>query len=94
MKILMTNGSLMKVKSIAECSSILLTCIKRKRVLKTIFGLYESGSFTKVLLYSLYIKMRKALLQENLILLHANNKGTGQPVHLGSLICEIVILFL
>ena len=30
-KILMTNGSLMKVESIAECSpsEILLTCIKR-----------------------------------------------------------------
>ena len=32
-KVLMTNGSLMKVKSIAECplehSAILLTCIKR-----------------------------------------------------------------
>ena len=28
-KILMANGSLMKVQSIAECSAILLTCIKR-----------------------------------------------------------------
>ena len=28
-KSLMTNGSLMKVESIAECSAILLTCIKR-----------------------------------------------------------------
>ena len=27
-KILMTNGSLMKVKSIADCPVILLTCIK------------------------------------------------------------------
>ena len=27
-KILVTNGRLMKVKSIAECSAILLTCIK------------------------------------------------------------------
>ena len=35
-KILKTNGSLMKVESIAEClehSAILLTCIKRKLVL-------------------------------------------------------------
>ena len=42
-KILMTNGSLMKVESIAECSlehsAILLTCIKQKSVLKLIFGL-------------------------------------------------------
>ena len=40
----MTNGILMKVKSIAECSqlehsAILLTCIKRQSVLKTSFGL-------------------------------------------------------
>ena len=28
-KILMTNGSLMKVESIAECFAILLNCIKR-----------------------------------------------------------------
>ena len=27
-KILITNGSLMKVESIAECSAILLNCIK------------------------------------------------------------------
>ena len=32
-KILMTNGSLMKVESIAECSAIILTCIKRWLVL-------------------------------------------------------------
>ena len=36
-KVLKTNGSLMKVKSIAECSAILLTCIKRYSVLKTNF---------------------------------------------------------
>ena len=44
-KNLMTNGSLIKVKSIAECSNgghsaILLTCIKRLLVLKTKFGLF------------------------------------------------------
>ena len=41
-KIAMTNGSLMKGESIAECplkhSAILLTCIKQKFVLKNIFG--------------------------------------------------------
>ena len=38
-KILLTNGSLMKVESIAECShsAILLTCIQRKSVLKKQF---------------------------------------------------------
>ena len=43
---LMTNGSLMKVESIAECSplehsAILLTCIKHELVLKTNFGILE-----------------------------------------------------
>ena len=35
----MTNGSLMKVESIAEHSAILLTCIKQNLVFKTNFGL-------------------------------------------------------
>ena len=34
-----------------EHSAILLTCIKRLSILKTIFGLFESGRFTQVLLY-------------------------------------------
>ena len=50
-KILMTNGRLMKVENIAKCSlehsAILLTCIKRHSVSKTIFFcLSESGRFT------------------------------------------------
>ena len=39
-KVLIENGSLMKVKSIAEClehSAILLTCIKQYLVLKSNF---------------------------------------------------------
>ena len=53
-KILMTNGSLMKVKSIAECSpwSILqyfLPALSDNWSLKPIFGLFESGCFTQVL---------------------------------------------
>ena len=56
--ILMTDGSLMKVESIAECSplehsAILLTCIKRQLVLKTNLCFFESGRFTQVLLYIL-----------------------------------------
>ena len=39
----MTNGSLMKVKSIAECSPW-----------KPIFCLLESGRFTQVLLYCIF----------------------------------------
>ena len=34
-----------------EHSAILLTCIKQKSVLKTIFGLFDSGHFRQVLLY-------------------------------------------
>ena len=54
-KILMTNGSLMKVESIVECSplersAILLTCIKRLSVLITNFGLFLSGRLRQVLL--------------------------------------------
>ena len=52
----MTNGSLMKVKSIAECSkgSILQyfwPALSDNRSWKPIFGLLESGRFTQVLLY-------------------------------------------
>ena len=32
-------------------TAILLICIKRKSALKTIFGLFESGRFTQILLY-------------------------------------------
>ena len=43
----MTNGSLIKLESFAEeHSAILLTCIMQ------IFGLFESGPFTQVLLYT------------------------------------------
>ena len=52
----MTNGSLMKVKSIAECSpwSILQyfwPALSDNWSWKPIFGLSENGHFTQVLLY-------------------------------------------
>ena len=52
----MTNGSLMKVQSIAECSpwSILQyfwPVLSDNWSWKPIFGLFESGRFTQVLLY-------------------------------------------
>ena len=55
-KILMTNGSLMKVKSIAECSpwSILQyfrPALSDNWSSEPICGLFESGHFTQVLLY-------------------------------------------
>ena len=55
-KIIMTNGSLMKVESIAECSplSILqyfLPALSENWSWKPILGLFESGRFWQVLLY-------------------------------------------
>ena len=52
----MTNGSLMKVESIAECSvwSILQyfwPALSDNLSWKPILGLFESDSFTQVLLY-------------------------------------------
>ena len=49
-KILMTNGTLMKVESIAECSpwsilQLLLTCIKQQLVLKIIFWSFWEWPF-------------------------------------------------
>ena len=61
--ILMTNGSLMKVKGIAECSpwSILqyfspaLSNNWSWKPLYGIYGLFESGRFTQGLMYALII---------------------------------------
>ena len=55
-KILMTNGSLMKVESIAECSkgSILQyfwPALSDNQCWKPNLGVFESGRFTQVLLY-------------------------------------------
>ena len=52
-KVLMTNGSLMKVESIAECSpwSILqyfCPALSNNWSYNPIFGLFESGHFTQV----------------------------------------------
>ena len=59
----MTNGSLMKVKSIAECfrlehSAILLACIQRHSVLINNFGLFLSDCLRQVLLYLQIKKIR------------------------------------
>ena len=58
-KILMTNGPLMKVKSIAECSrwSILQyfwPALSDNWSWKPIFGLFESGRFKFTLLHSVW----------------------------------------
>ena len=59
-KILMTNGSWMKVESIAECSpwSILQyfwPALRDNWAWKLIFGLFESGRFRQVLLYNIFL---------------------------------------
>ena len=55
-KVLMTNGSLMKVESIAECSlwSILQyfwPALSDNWAWKPILGVFESGHYRQVLLY-------------------------------------------
>ena len=55
-KILMTNGSLMKVESSADCSpwnilQYLWPALSDNWSWKPIFGLCESGCFTQTLLY-------------------------------------------
>ena len=69
----MTNGSLMKVKSIAEYTAILLTCIKRQLVLKTNFWYFSEWSFyTGLNVYCYpyrcigkYVKVRKTVRIRN-----------------------------
>ena len=58
-KIFMTNGSLMKAESIAECSplehsAILLTCIKQWSSWKTFLVFFLSGHLEQDLLYENY----------------------------------------
>ena len=55
----MTNGSLKslkKVKSIAECAPYFWPALSDNWSLKTILGLFESGRFTQVLLYTWWIE--------------------------------------
>ena len=70
----MTNGSLMKVESIAECSllehsAILLTCIKLPFVIKTYFALLLSGRLRQVLLY------RKSAFNVDLVVWNSFSSG-------------------
>ena len=51
-KILITLGSLMKFKSIAECSTLQYFWPTIMIGLKTNVGLFDSGRFTQVLLYA------------------------------------------
>ena len=48
----------------------------------------------KCIIIAYMVKDVWALLQENLIVLHANKKGADQTLYLHSLICDFVILFL
>ena len=56
----MTTGSLMKVESIGECSprsigQYFWPALSNNWSWKPIFGLFESGHFTQVLLYSFFV---------------------------------------
>ena len=71
-QILMTNGSLMQVESIAECSpwSILQyfwPALSDSWSLNPIFGLFESGRFYQVLHYLQWMKVILCLLRDWLI---------------------------
>ena len=62
MRIYMTNDSLMKVESIAECSTwsalqYFWPALSDNWYWKLIFGIFESGHFTQVLLYFANQKM-------------------------------------
>ena len=58
----MTNGSRMPP---LEHSAILLTCIKRLLVLKSIFDLFESGLLTQVLQFVQVIYLLKYVKHVN-----------------------------
>ena len=63
----MTNGSLMKVESIAECSfcntfDLHYAIISLKNGFTLIFGLFESGHFTCGLLYIALLVNRSMLI--------------------------------
>ena len=83
-KILMTNGSLMKLKSIAECSpwSILQyfwPALNDNWSWKPIFGLFEGGHFRQVLIYEPQHES-----SNNVVC--ATSQASDQPAHMGSLI--------
>ena len=83
-KILMTNGSLMKVKSIAECSkgSILqyfLPALRDNWSRKPIFGLFESGSLTQVLLYMIF----------SILVIHCSSEATEDNMYHVSVPLEV-----
>ena len=80
MKVFKTRGSLMQVKSIAECSlhsAIFLTCIKQVPVLKNYFCLLFEW------LLKADLTVIKALSQETF---HTKNESTDQPVRVRMMI--------
>ena len=83
-KILMTNGSLMKVESIAECSPwSILQCFWLV-VLKTILVFFLSGRLSQVLLYVKFtadVKSSQQCQDKNIVAMQ--NKG----LQCGSICC-------
>ena len=57
----MTNGSLMKVESIAECFILqyFWPALSDTWSPEPIFGLFESGRFTQVLLYGTFLMVKQ-----------------------------------
>ena len=107
-KVLMTNGSLMKVESIAECSpwnilQYFWFVLSNNWSWKPNFGLFESGCFRQVLLYvyemgmlviPAHWKLYGPWREKTCLRWFANNKGAPQPAHLRSLIRTFVIRLL
>ena len=89
-KIFMTNDSLMKVKSIAECSywrilQYFWPALNDNWSWKTIFSLFESGRFRRVLLYCIFWTCLnnehhwiRSVLSENVVLI----RGTYMSAHI------------
>ena len=81
----MTNGSLMKVKSTAECSPLsILQFLSNNQSCKPFFGLFESGQLTQILLYIFFQMFFKQENSENSELL-IFSFNTGLVLNLGHL---------
>ena len=70
-----------------EHSAILLTC--NKPVLKTIFGLFESGRFTQVLLYAISANYSEIDYRINITLWHIVKSGLDT---VNNTMCSVSIL--
>ena len=63
------------------------TCFEDLKNIEVLYDLFDSTDSQQVCTV-------RASSQENLTLLHANNKGADQPTHLRSLVSAFVVRFL